>query len=45
MSTHNMNSLTKDQLIDIISRQNQKIEKLVKILTKLKKCKTNGSGS
>ena len=34
-----MNNLTKDQLIDIISRQNKKIEKLVKILTKSKNVK------
>ena len=39
MSTYNMNNLTKDQLIDIISRQNKKIEKLVKILTKSKNVK------
>ena len=39
MSTYNMNNLTKDQLIDILSRQNQKIEKLVKILTKSKNVK------
>ena len=39
MSTYNMNNLTKDQLIDIILRQNQKIEKLVKILTQSKNVK------
>ena len=39
MSTYNMNNLTKDQLIDIISSQNKKIEKLVKILTKSKNVK------
>ena len=39
METNALNNLTKDQLIDIISRQNQKIEKLVKILTKSKNVK------
>ena len=37
-----MNNLTKDQLIDIISRQNKKIEKLVKILTKSINVKPKG---
>ena len=39
METNTLNNLTKDQLIDIISSQNKKIEKLVKILTKLKNVK------
>ena len=39
MSTYNMNNLTKDQLIDIISSQNKKIEKLVKIIKKSKNVK------
>ena len=30
MSTYNMNNLIKDQLIDIILRQNQKIENWLK---------------
>ena len=39
MNTHTLHNLTKDQLIDIISNQNKKIEKLVKILTKSKNVK------
>ena len=39
MNTNTLQNLTKDQLIDLVSKQNQKIEKLFQILAKSKNVK------
>jgi len=39
MNTHTLHDLTKDQLIDLVSKQNQKIEKLFQLLAKSKNVK------
>ena len=45
MNTNTLQNLTKDQLIDLVSKQNQINRKIVSTPRKIKKCKTDGAGS